>query len=192
MNCRGFYLSLCLFARLLTACGGSVQGGSEFGNPTRTLLGALTKAIDCPADALQAIDSLGQMTTGEINEEDCSFAVELTAGKSYQASFTLGDEVVLTLIVRNSATAAESSVFFFAEDDVPMDLGDITIEDDEAIPENEPATQNDEDNDGTSDFDDVDDDGDGVADDFEEDCDADGFLDDSDEGDQACDPNEGE
>lgn len=208
---RTLFLILLFLLNLLAACGGSAQGGSEFGNPARTLQGTVVSGEEatlrkttlsntllrqqignneCPADQVIATDSQAQTTLAEINQEDCSFEMELTINKSYVVSFTRDDEFIATLIVRRNASSLGSSVFFMAEANTEMNLGAIRIEGSKAIPENEPATQNDQDEDGVDDFSDEDDDGDGVSDNDEEDCDLDGFIDDDDENNGGCDSDE--
>ncbi len=174
---------------LYSGCGGgSAEGGTEFGNPTRVVQGVVveegesflkkqTTDSDCPADTVIATDSSAQTTIVAIDESDCFFDMELTADKGYVISFVLNDEFVATLIVQKNSSSLRSHVVFIAEAEIVMDLGDITIIDNEAFPENEPYTQNDQDDDGIDDFSDEDDEGDGVSDDEEEDCDLDGFLD---------------
>jgi len=185
-----------LFASLaLYACGGSsnsANGGSEFGNPSRGLIGtvttasALTKsAITCPADSVIATDSLAATTEASIGS-DCSFDMSLETGKAYILSFLEGGSFVATMIVNNGAVLGEGNVFFLSDGPSDVDLGDITFEGDAARPENEPAEQCDRDGDGDSDFDDDDDDDDGVNDEDESDCDDDEFEDDEDDED-SCD-----
>jgi hypothetical protein len=193
------------FAISLSSCGGGAEGGSEFGNPTRAVIGTLVSdgtlasnnalskiaglfihsayaAQGCPADQVIATDSRAQTTAVEI-ADDCSFDLELSTDKAYSVSFTSGDTFVATLIVNNSPNTLRSTVFFVSEDAADLDLGVVTISDNEAIPENEPAEQNDQDEDDVDDYDDEDDDGDGVEDEGEEDCDLDDYEDDYDEDD---------
>lgn len=190
----------------LASCGSS-PGGTEFGNPTREVEGTLTTAglsqdiitsffipnamaaQACPADTTIATDSKGLTTMASV-ASDCSFALSLTVNKAYTVQFVLEDDFVATLFVQNSATGPKSSVFVLSSGDAAIDLGDVVITAGEADPENDPASQNDEDEDAIVDFDDSDDDGDGVddVDDAdEEDCDLDGYDDSYDEEDSACD-----
>lgn len=200
------FCCLGLILLMLNRCGSnSAEGGSEFGNPSRQLTGtvvagassSLQKGVmkaagssSCPADTVIATDSQAQTTTDSISA-NCSFALTLTVGKAYSVSFTsgespLGDSFVATLIVQNSSSSLSSTVFVISTGESDMDLGTITISDSEADPEVEPAAENDQDGDGTDDFDDTDDDGDGILDNNEEDCDLDGYDDDYDESD-SCD-----
>lgn len=192
----------------LTSCGGA-SGGSEFGNPTRAVTGAVaTTSLSentplsflisnamatetCPADAVIATDSQGEATTVTV-EIDCSFSLDLTVNKAYAVSFVLNDEFVATLYVRNSSTGLKSSVFVLSDGETDIDLGDVIISDGEADPENDPAEQCDVDDDDIDDYDDTDDDGDGVLDDDEGDCDLDGYDDGYDEEDDTCDTGEGD
>lgn len=198
------FLAIFSLACLQVAACSSSPGGTEFGNPTREVEGTLTTAsasqdtitsffiphamaaVACPADTAIATDSKGLTTTTSV-ASDCSFSLSLTVNKAYAVSFVLADEFVATLFVRNSATDLKSSVFVLSSGATAMDLGDVIISDGEADPESDPASQNDEDEDGIDDFDDSDDDGDGVTDDDEEDCDLDGYDDGYDEQDSACD-----
>lgn len=203
---KKYYIIVCLLlcGETLLACNGnnSAAGGSEFGNPTRQLQGTIvgsgesnlrktflnqTGDSGCPANQVTAIDSQDQVTSAEISQENCSFEMQLTANKSYELDFMRDDEFIATLVVKKNPSALDSTVFFIAEASTPMDLGDVEIENDNALPENQPASQNDQDDDGTDDFADEDDDGDGLSDDVEEDCDLDGFLDDYDQSDESCD-----
>lgn len=208
---KKYYIIACLLLWNSTffycSCSGLAEGGSEFGNPTRQLQGTVvgsgesnlrktylnqTEGNDCPANQVTATDSQDQTTTTEIVQENCSFEMELTANKSYEVNFMRDDEFVATLFVKKNPSALDSTVFFIAEASTPMDLGDVEIENDNALPENQPASQNDQDDDGTDDFTDEDDDGDGLFDDVEEDCDLDGFLDDYDQNIETCEPTEDE
>ena len=194
----------CLFFAsflFLSACAEN-EGGSEFGNPSRPVMGTVVEDAGaslkkqttggCPADQVIATDSSAQTTLASIDETECSFDMELVVDRSYVISFVLGDEFVATLIVRKNSSSLRSNVVFIAQAALAMNLGNITIIDNEAFPENEPYSQNDQDEDGTDDFDDEDDDGDGILDDEEEDCDLDGFLDEDDEDDLDCDEDEGD
>lgn len=201
------------FMLFLAHCGGGAEGGSEFGNPSRLVVGTLSSdansnlnrslsklesffirsahaAHTCPADTVIATDSLARTTSASV-EEDCSFALTLTTNKAYVFSFVSGSAFVATLIVTNSPDTLPSTAFFISLDEDKIDLGVVTIVDNDAVPENEPAEQNDQDEDGTNDFDDEDDDGDGTADDEESDCDLDDYEDDYDE-DDPCDTEEEE
>ncbi|MBI4411387.1 MAG: Ig-like domain-containing protein [Deltaproteobacteria bacterium] len=190
-------IQICLFVflTLFSACGGSA-GGSEFGNPSRPVIGtvvdggggsALKKETgdSCPADTVIAVDSLGNTTTAEIDSV-CDFEFDLTPGKAYVLSFTRGGVFVAFLVVQNSSATLESTIFYLADGEDPVHLGEILIADGKGRPANEPARQNDRDGNGRNDYDDDDDDGDGISDDDEEDCDLDGFLDDDDEDQSDC------
>lgn len=195
-----FYTSLIGIALLSHACTSTpaADGGSEFGNPTRPVTGRLTTAseglalksavTDCPADTVIATDSLAQTVSASV-ETDCSFTLSLTVGKAYVISFSLGDVFVATLVLNNSPATLSSKTIIISEGESAIDLGMITISGKKALPESQAALQNDQDANGTSDFDDADDDGDGVPDEEEEDCDLDGFIDDYDDDISTCEDN---
>lgn len=198
-------ITICfLFLLPIFGCG-SNQGGTEAGNPptipTRNVVGtvssnstsSLTKTAsdDCAIDKVIATDSQAQTTQATL-EDDCFFTLSLAANKAYSLGFVEGDEFVATMIFNNSSTSITSSTFIISEGEQDIDLGIITIDGSLAVPQNEPSTQNDQDEDGISDFDDEDDDGDGVEDDFEEDCDFDGYYDDYDDEDEECEGDEEE
>ncbi len=207
------FISFCglgLMLLMLNRCGSnSAEGGSEFGNPSRLLKGTVVagtssslqkgvmkaaNSFSCPADTVIATGSLAQTTTASISA-DCSFSLPLTVATAYSVSFTLGespsgDSFVATLIVRSSSSSLSSNVFVISTSASDMDLGTITIIDNEANPEIEPVSENDQDGDGINDFNDTDDDGDGILDNSEGDCDLDGYNDDYDQSD-ACDSGNG-
>lgn len=195
-------LLTCSVLCLLAACGSG--GGTEAGNPGDTVLrpivgsvssggsGALNNALGkstigeaCGADTVQAIDSAGSESSSNL-EDDCSFNLELTPGKSYLIGFIRDEQFIASLIVQNAADVLESSIVFLAAGADPVDLGEVTIVGNRATPSTQPAQQNDRDGDGDNDFDDNDDDDDGVADDDESDCDLDGFTNEDDDDDAEC------
>ena len=169
----------------LAACSGASTGGAEAGNPpsARALAGTLPlEESACQADGVVATDSSGETITADV-ASDCSFSIELTIGKAYVVSFIKSDSFVASMIFNNGPGTLPSSVLVVSSGEAAILLGNITITDGVATPENEPAEQNDQDEDGVDDFEDDDDDGDEVSDDEEEDCDLDGFTDGLDEDD---------
>ena len=194
---KNFYFTI-VFCCLLAACGSG--GGSEIGNPNDTVLRPLIGTVSvggnasqnksvstksvlgdlCGADTIQATDVAGSTENAELSD-DCSFELNLTPGKPYLLGFIRDEAFIASLIVRNSSTTLETSIVFIAAGADPVDLGEVLIVGNRAIPGIQPATQNDRDGDGVADFDDDDDDNDGTSDDDEEDCDLDGFLDDDDD-----------
>ncbi|MBI2340562.1 MAG: Ig-like domain-containing protein [Deltaproteobacteria bacterium] len=190
------FIAFCLFA----ACAEN-EGGSEFGNPSRPVMGTVVdggggsdlkkQAGDCPADTVSAVDSRGNTASASVDSV-CDFDLDLTPGKAYFLSFTLDGDFVAILVVQNSLATLESTVFYLADGADPVDLGEILIADGEGRPTNQPAGQSDRNGNGVNDFDDDDDDNDGHGDDDEEDCDLDGFLDDDDEDESDCDEEEDE
>ncbi len=170
----------------------NLLGGTEIGNPPistqRYIVGSFsdevseptlikyTETIDCPADLVRATSTESITFEAEMTI-DCSFILTVDIDTIYFLQFLLGEEVVATLEVDNNSLVLLSPNFIVSASDGPMDLGTITIEGTFAYPQNQPATENDQDGDGINDFDDDDDDGDGVADD---DSDGDSFEDDVD------------
>lgn len=181
-------LLLCIFfltgIALLSSCGGNAEGGTEFGNPTRSLVGELDATMgglsSCPADRVMATDIAGQTTQTDVRA-DCSFSLSLTLNRSYVISYTLEDEFVATLIFQSGTSSLTSSVLFVSSGSTSIDLGTVTFDNGKASPEKNPVAQNDRDGDGDNDLDDEDDDNDNIPDEDEEDCDLDGHLDDDDE-----------
>lgn len=166
------------------ACGGNAEGGTEFGNPTRSLIGELDPSdgglSSCPADRVIATDTAGETTQTDVRS-GCSFELPLTPDRSYVISYTLEDQFVATLIFQSSVSSLTSSVLFVSSGSTGIDLGKITFDNGKASPEKNPVAQNDRDGDGDDDLDDEDDDNDSTPDEEEEDCDLDGYLDDDDE-----------
>lgn len=185
-------LILCLG---LSFCSSVNQGGSEAGNPptsirtvkgnvsaTETTSSSLVKyhAHDvgntCLADTLVAVDSSANEFETTVDAA-CNFSINLTINRAYELNFFLNEEFVAFMLFQNDSNAIITPVMILSASEDDMDLGVITFNNFECTPENEPASQNDQDLDGTFDFDDSDDDDDGTMDDDESDCDLDGFLD---------------
>ncbi len=143
---------------------------------------------ECAADTIIATDSSAETVSVAI-DEDCDFAVTLEIGKSYVLSLSHENSFVATLIFDTGASFSSDNVTVGAGSG-PIQLGEITITGNVAIPEFEPCDQMDTDDDGVVDFDDEDDDGDGIEDEFEDDCDLDGFLNDHDFDMEDCDEGE--
>ncbi len=197
------YILLILLAGFLIRCGGSATGGSEFGNPSRTLKGVVASEAnpsgslarkatsahdDCPADTVVLTNSLLTTVSLDVNS-DCSFDDSVSIDQGYEVSFYKDDIFVANLEATNGPDVLPTSVIYVSDGSTDIDLGTIIISGTRAIPENEPSHQNDRDDDGINDFDDDDDDEDGVGDDDETDCDLDGFSDDDDE-DSSCEESE--
>lgn len=202
----------CFILLVVFACGGN-EGGSEFGNPSRPVIGVVRSTLDqtsssstlkkkieqifmapayassCPADTVLATDSVGDTTLASVSD-DCSFRLSLSTDKAYLLSFVRDDDFVARLIFKTGVGSISSSIFVLSQAADAVDLGDVTIEEGTATAENNPTEQNDEDGDGVDDFADGDDDSDDIPDEDEEDCDLDGYGDDDDESDSACDVGE--
>jgi len=196
-------LILNIFLLLITLailnCSNTNLGGSEAGNPPSTIrtvkgnvsstepnttnaTNFLVNAVGdtCLADRMIAIDSSGTESETTVNES-CNFTINLTVNKAYELNFFLNDEFIAFMIFQNKANAIITPVMILSASEIDMDLGQLTCNNFQCTPENEPASQNDQDMDGIFDFDDDDDDDDGELDDAERDCDLDGFIDDFDE-----------
>lgn len=175
------------------SCGGSL-GGVEAGNPpdaTRQVTGQVASASqslsnrfltssDCPVDGVVAVDTLAQTTSASF-DGTCTFTLNLTVNKAYALNFYLDDSFVAAMIFNNGVNQPASSVTIISSGTSAIDLGLITLNGEEATPEYEPAEQNDQDEDGVSDYEDEDDDDDSIEDSGEDDCDSDGIPDDYDE-----------
>lgn len=177
--------------------GCSANGGSEAGNPSRSVVGMLSpisqtaslevdEAFSCPADTVVAIDSRLQERPFSVQADNCSFSLELFNNEAYAIRFRLGDLDVGSMIFQNSPDRFPSPVMELSQESSEIALGEIEIDDGQSKPENEPAAQNDADQDGEPDLMDVDDDNDGILDVDEPDCDLDGILDDYDDQNTDC------
>ncbi len=175
-------------------CGSGITGGSEAGNPSRSVVGSLeapsgaaltlasaslSNQTSCPADMVIAVDSRKQEWDFPV-ASDCSFALELFYNKAYSIRFRLGDIDVGSMIFQNSPDRFPAPVMEIAEESVGISLGTVVVDNGHSQPENEPSAQNDADLDGAPDFEDTDDDNDGILDVDESDCDLDGIIDDFD------------
>lgn len=201
---KAILVILLSFSLLLSACGGSAQGGSEAGNPpdvsARSVEGTVPAAsssvsaragIPCAVDTVIATDSAAQTISADV-ESDCSFSLSLSVDKAYSIGFVLDDVFVAAMIFNNNDASLSSAVFVVSAGETAINLGLVTISGAVATAEMEPASQNDQDEDGVDDFDDDDDDDDGKADDDEEDCDLDGYKDDYDEDSSSCEDDSGD
>lgn len=181
-------------------CSSGTTGGSEAGNPSRSVVGSLaalsvaaltadpaplSSQTSCPADTIVAVDSRKQEWDFPV-ASDCSFEIELFYNKAYTIRFRLGDIDVGSMIFQNSPDRFPAPVMEIAEEPVGISLGLIVIDDGQSKPENEPSIQNDADLDGIADFEDPDDDNDGILDVDEPDCDLDGIIDDFDDKNTNC------
>lgn len=196
-------LLLLLLAGTFVSCGSSSLGGTEAGNPptgTRAIIGVVPSqssqnlnllqtqshlSIPCQADEVVAINTLDEETSAFV-KSDCSFSLSVEIDNVYQMEWRLLNDFVAALEVNNGASGLPNNFFLISAGEDAVDLGNLTFEGDIALPENEPADQNDADSDGTNDFDDTDDDDDGVPDDEEDDCDGDGIPNDYDLDNSAC------
>lgn len=195
-------ITLLAIALLALHCGGNATvGGTEAGNPPQGLRivegnvatnnNALLRAGISPCFATQviALDSTGSTTNADVGS-DCTFEISLAAGKAYAINLLSGDTFVASLLFQNSPSALPSAVFSISSGSTRINLGRIRLSNSDAFPETEPSEFNDDDNDGTNDFDDEDDDGDGVSDEDEDDCDLDGYRDDFDDDNDSCEDSE--
>jgi hypothetical protein len=180
-----FYLCVLLAAFSMIHCGSS-QGGSEAGNPpstTRSLIGNVAASSTCQADEVIATDSTGVETTATPGS-NCSFTLTLDIDNAYQLAFYLSSELLATMVFDNGGNNTESTTVIISAGTTDIDMGEILFSNSVAVPEFEPSTQNDQDDDGVDDYDDDDDDDDGIDDDDEEDCDEDGYSNDHDDDDE--------
>lgn len=200
-----FSLLLCLH---LLSCGsitptttpsGSNLGGTEAGNPVpegeREIKGSVpnstlnlrfqTDSSNCFADSVAAVDLENSSTVGPV-QENCQFRMTVPIDKVYSLTFYQDEELIATLVVENGSDVLNETLFFVSDGDDAMDLGIITLSNDQASPQFQPSSLSDQDGDGSSDFDDTDDDGDGTTDDQEVDCDNDGIADDHDPDTTSC------
>lgn len=200
MTCINLYKMVACFSLLsLWGCElTSDLGGTEAGNPpvtTRQLTGNVaseesdssdsselrlnfiaTTTVSCVADTVIATDSSAAKTQAEI-ESDCSFTIELVVGEVYVISFTKQDEYVGTVYFINDNEFLSSPYLYLSDGDEAIDLGVISFSGGTALPEHEPAEQQDQDDDGIVDQSDSDDDNDTVDDSEDTDCDLDGIWD---------------
>lgn len=196
------WLVLFLVAFDVLSCGGTSDslGGTEAGNPpsatTRNLTGQIVSGSGsvtssfatsgvCPADDIIATNSLTEQISSSV-DSDCNFTLALPVNTAYSIYFELNGSRVASMVFSNGAALPESYVFVLSDGDSNVDVGIVTINGVAAYPEVEPSTENDQDDDGVSDYDDNDDNDDGVNDDQEADCDEDGYLNSYDEDESTC------
>lgn len=188
---------------LIAGCGGGTSGtaADDTEGDSRTVTGSLASAggaglmkglhaDDCEADMIIATTTSGETSSADV-EEDCSFSLSLSVGRSYVISLALDDDFIATLIFDSGIRGDTTSVLPLSSGGI-LDLGIITIFGNVATAEHEPLDECDQDGDGEDDLEDEDDDDDGVEDEEEEDCDFDGSLDDYDEDDGECEEGEDE
>ncbi len=195
-NFKFLFAGLWLVVGLVLAMAGcGATGGSEAGNPSRSVAGlvasdsgssALQTLVACPADTVVIRNAFSEERRVAI-AQDCSFRLSLPAhNDAYTVSFLSGPSVVSSAIFQNSPDRFPQPVFVVSEAAAEMNLGSFVLNQSSITPENPPAAQNDWDHDGIVDYDDNDDDGDGVADKDERDCDLDGIIDDLDTDAASC------
>ncbi|MBU0507107.1 MAG: thrombospondin type 3 repeat-containing protein [bacterium] len=199
-------LIVLIFSHCGTTTTDNLLGGTEIGNPPisspRALVGFINHGANinvnrnlnglkyslsptCPADMVKATN-VANATFSAVIDDVCSFELEVESGYVYSLFFYYEEELIATLEVDNNSELLVTPYFLVSAADDPMDLGSITITGETAFPEFQPATLNDADGDGISDYDDTDDDGDGTDDSLEADCDADGIPDDYDTDNASC------
>jgi hypothetical protein len=199
-------VGLAMSALLALGCGrtatrNDLLGGSEAGNPPgegeRLVMGQLETAAvagrtltrtqtgrgltrfavgDCAADAIVFTDLDETEIEVEPDDETCEFESPVPIDQIYQMSFERDGTVFAVAYFQQNSGGTLFPFFAVSAGEDPIDLGLITFVNDRALPEFEPATQNDADGDGIMDFDDTDDNDDGTPD-SEQDCDADGIPD---------------
>lgn len=134
----------------------------------------------CGVDQILAIDSQGNQSNADL-DEDCNFTLALTTNKAYSIILFREGQNFGPMRFQNGSGVLETSIFYVSSGSDPINLGTITINNNQGFPSIEPSTQNDQDGDGIPDFLDDDDDNDGLPDIDEGDCDFDGFWNDFDE-----------
>ncbi|OGQ06645.1 MAG: hypothetical protein A3G32_02000 [Deltaproteobacteria bacterium RIFCSPLOWO2_12_FULL_40_28] len=179
---------------------GEVLGGTEAGNPPalRTITGTVAQVVggalltpqaavvaNCTADTLTVTDTAASEANFQI-EDDCTFTLSLAFEKAYSIIFIKGSNEYQT-IFHNNNTALSEFYFVLSSDSETMNLDVVFFVGSRAFPTNEPAIHNDQDQDGTNDFDDTDDDNDGTLDTSELDCDLDDIPNDYDLETSICD-----
>lgn len=186
----------CLIAGVLAfnACGGAT-GTQSTTSSTSTVSGTVASSSSsasadfsvtdyavsgCFADTVVATDS-DLATTSATVDGNCQFELSLTLNKSYSIAFLLEDQFVANLVFDSGNQMGMTSSLRLGQSAVTLELGQITVTGNSAIPQTNPLSLIDCDDDGLFDYDDSDDDGDGVEDEAEEDCDLDGHLDDDDD-----------
>lgn len=172
------------------ACGQISLGGTEAGNPdddraitgtvlssdTASSLGKKATSSACAAETVRAINSSEEVATATVDSR-CEFSLSVPIKKAYVLSFLRDDTVVGVLHFQHRSGELPTRTMPIHAGRNALALGRIRFSGAIALPETQPATQNDADDDGTADFDDPDDDNDGVSDADEPDCDLDGFED---------------
>lgn len=187
-----FFLAVVLFG---VGCGGSateIDGVNadvvEAGNPSakpRKLEGEVeaeqTTAVDeaCSADGVEVYDTGETVNTATI-EADCTFELEVAAGKAWGIRFFKDDVVVAVMTFNNGKGLSLAPVYYTSDSDTSVNIGQARFYDGVAYAQFEPSRQNDQDGDGTEDYYDTDDDNDSLLDTMETDCDADGVINDLD------------
>lgn len=194
-----FQVIALLLIVLQVSCGGGSVGGTEAGNPPSTLersvigsvpsatqnrvtqlLGVSLRADACAADRVIATNVSGDTVMADVSSS-CTLQLVLPIDTAYSVSFVKNDAFIASMIFNNNPNTFASSYFVVSAGASPIDFGAIVFVNGVATPAVEPATQNDYDDDGVSDYDDDDDDEDGLSDEHEEDCDLNGLINDYDD-----------
>lgn len=157
----------------------------EAGNPPapkpRKLEGTTTSNHGvCTADAIEVYDTADRVVTAEI-DSDCAFSTSVNSGKAWGVRFYRHDALVGTMVFQNGQDLPLSFVYYTSDESSSVNFGEVRFSTYWAFPEVQPATQNDRDGDGQSDYDDADDDNDGTLDAAETDCDGNHIWDDLEE-----------
>lgn len=140
----------------------------EAGNPPtpkkRQLVGSVDESDSgCIADAVQAYDIEGTILSATVLT-DCRFSMEVGIEKLWGVRLMRDSNVAELLVFDNGNGQSDEYFYYTSDGEEAVDLGTITVSGTFAIPGKEPAKQNDQDGDGTSDYYDTDDDGDGTPD----------------------------
>ncbi|MBI2345663.1 MAG: hypothetical protein HYV03_01985 [Deltaproteobacteria bacterium] len=166
----------------LATAGCGAAGGSEAGNPTRTLNGSVglkSTGSGCEADQVITTNAANETLSATV-ASDCTFTLSVKSNRVYRLDLLSANTHIGSLETDPGPGRFPSPVVHVMGADTSLDLGELRITDGIATPSKEPAKQEDADDDGVNNFADADDDADGVADGDEEDCDLDGILDDFD------------
>lgn len=195
---KNFFFSSLFLA--LAACQASsmsdIGGGTEAGNPpapTREVRGSVEEDENgtCAATSVVA-DPEDNPPISEQIGPDCRFSLSLEINHAYEISFENSGVFVARLVFDSNPDTFPATFLYLAAGDTAIDLGTITFDGAEATAANSPSTQNDQDGDGISDYEDTDDNNDETSDTDEEDCDLDGVIDVNDNDISSCSPEEEE
>jgi hypothetical protein len=137
----------------------------------------------CVADTVMAIDPQSQGYESPVNA-DGSFQLNVQTGVFYTFAF-LNKGGYVASVVFDNGYSNEAQYAYIGTGDSPVQLNAISINGSAAVPENQAATQSDQDGDLAVDAVDEDDDGDSKMD-KDEDCDLDGLDDELDDDTSDC------